>query len=222
MNIKDCFIICPLDQTGSEVRKRSDTILKYVLTPVLEKKNYKPIRADQIPKAGLITTQIINLIIDSPLVIADLSGGNPNVFYELAIRHAAKKPYIQIIEKGNKIPFDVNVIRTIEVDHSDLDSVEQAKMEIGQQIEEIEKGHAPDSPISVATNMKLIQENEDIAENIAEKLTRWSSMDFCSYDYPERNIEEITDTLNRLTTHGIYKIEDLDKKLEEILKFIKK
>jgi hypothetical protein len=219
---KDCFIICPLDKDGSAIRKRSDTILKHVLSPVLESKNYTPIRADKVPKAGLITSQIINLIIDSSLVIADLSGGNPNVFYELAIRHATKKPYIQIIEEGNKIPFDVGVVRTISVNHSDLDSVEKAKIEIFKQIEEFENGHTPDSPISIATQTKLIQENEDLAESIAEKINSWGSLDLCGYDLPERDVQEITDILNRFTTHGIYKIEDLDNKLNRILEQLKK
>lgn len=72
-------------------------------------------RADQISKSGLITTQIINQIIECPLVIADLTGANPNVFYELAIRHATGKPYIQLIEQGHRLPFDIGGVRTISI-----------------------------------------------------------------------------------------------------------
>jgi hypothetical protein len=44
---------------------------------------------------------------NDPLAIADLSDPNPNVFYELAIRQAIGKPLVQIIQKDEKIPFDV-------------------------------------------------------------------------------------------------------------------
>lgn len=221
--MKDCFVICPLDHSDSAIRKRSDTILKYVLAPVLENLDYRPIRADNIPKAGLITTQVINMIIESPLVIADLTGGNPNVFYELAIRHAIKKPYIQIIEKGEKIPFDIGAVRTIPIDHTNLDSVEEAKKEIYNQINEFQRGHLPDSPISIATSVKLLQENDELAEAIASKLDLMSSNS--GYCYGDGFIEidyELRNMVNRLTTHGIYKMEDLDRKLNTILSFLER
>ena len=151
--MEDCFIICPLGDEFSETRKKSDTFLKFIFKPVLDANNYKAIRADQIPKVGLITSQIINLIMESPLVIADLTDSNPNVFYELAIRHAIRKPYIQVITKGQKIPFDLSGIRTIEIDIKDLESVESAKKEIENHILEFKKGHIPDSPISVASSV---------------------------------------------------------------------
>jgi len=50
------------------------------------------IRADKISEPGIITTQIIGHIVDAELVIADLTDKNPNVFYELAIRHAIRNP----------------------------------------------------------------------------------------------------------------------------------
>lgn len=194
-------------------------MLKHVLSPVLKKMKYKPIRADQIPKAGLITTQIINLIIESPLVIADLTGGNPNVFYELAIRHATRKPYIQIIAKGEKIPFDIGSVRTVEVDHGDLDSVEEAKSQIISWIKEFDKGHIPDSPISVASSTRLLQEDDELAEKIAEKLAYLPDMFATPYVEPDY---DVTEMMENLTTRGVYSIEDIDRKLDKILQEIKK
>ncbi len=214
--MKECFIICPLDKAGTEIRKRSDLMLKHVLSPVLKNFKYKAIRADQIPKAGLITTQIINLIIDSPLVIADLTGGNPNVFYELAIRHASGRPYIQVIEKGEKIPFDIGAVRTVEIDHTDLDNVEEAKVLIGNYIKEIHKGHLPDSPISVATGAKLLLEDEELAEKIASKLEFIPPM----WDGPSYFESDIGDEIDRFTNKGTYTIEDLDRKLEKLLSLV--
>ena len=117
---KTCFVIAPIGDHESLIRQRSDQILKHIIEPVAEKCGYEAIRADKISVPGIITTQIIEHIINDDLVIADLTGQNPNVFYELAVRHCAKKPILQIIQLGESIPFDVNPTRTIQVDHKDL------------------------------------------------------------------------------------------------------
>jgi hypothetical protein len=96
------------------------------------------------------------------MVVADLTGHNPNVFYELAVRHAVRKPYVQIIEKGEKIPFDVAGIRTIEIDHTDLDSVAEAKEEIRKQMKfTAEHAETIQSPISVAIDQEMLKRSDD-------------------------------------------------------------
>jgi len=216
--MNDCFIICPLGNENSENRNRSNKLLKYVFKPVLDKTKYIAIRADQIPKVGLITSQIINLLIESPLVIADLTDSNPNVFYELAIRHAIRKPYIQVITKGQKIPFDLSGIRTIEIDILDLDSVEKAKIEIENQILEFKKGHNPESPISVALSAKLLQSDSDLAEQIVEKLNYFDS----SYNgYYNNDDSQKIDTIERklwaFDEFGSVNLDKLSAKLDLIL-----
>ena len=119
-------------------------------------------RADHISEPGIITSQVIQHIVEDPLVIADLTDRNPNVFYELAIRHAIRKPLVQIIKKGEAIPFDVAGTRTIHVDHHDLDSVEEAKNEIVKQIKSVEKDASQvDTPISVALDLQLLRQSEN-------------------------------------------------------------
>lgn len=218
MILQDCFILCPIGGAGSNTRKRADQLLNHVLVPVLKKNGYSAVRADQIPKVGLITSQIINLIIDSSLVIADLTGSNPNVFYELAIRHAIRKPYIQLINRGDKIPFDIGAVRTIEFDIGDLDSVEKAKTEIERQIKEFAKGHKPDSPISVATTAKLVQDNSELAEDIAEILSSFN-MGGNYYDgYNPDCYDFLEKKLSCLRDYGRLDFEDLDKKLNLIIR----
>ena len=163
--MKTCFVIAPIGESGSETRKRSDIILKYVIAPVAEHCGYTALRADQISEPGLITSQVIQHIIDDPLVIADLTERNPNVFYELAIRHALRKPLVQIIKKGEQIPFDVAGTRTIPVDHQDLESVEEAKSDIIKQIDSIEKNdHDIETPISVAVELQILRQSENPEE----------------------------------------------------------
>lgn len=213
-----CFIICPLGEEKSDTRKRSDTMLKHVFQPILDANNYTAVRADQIPKVGLITSQIINLIIECPLVIADLTDSNPNVFYELAIRHAIRKPYIQVISKGQKIPFDLSGIRTIEVDLLDLDNVETAKKEIENHILEYKKGHKPDSPISVASSARVLQDDRDLAEEIVEKLNYLPRHIYNDYSYSDiQKIEDISRKLWGFNEFSSISLEDLSAKMDLIL-----
>lgn len=113
---KPCLVIAPIGDPETDVRRRSDDVLEYVIRPALEPLGYAPERADEISEPGNITSQVIQRLIDDPLVVADLTGRNPNVFYELAVRHATKQPLIQLIQRGESIPFDVAVMRTISVD----------------------------------------------------------------------------------------------------------
>ena len=71
-------------------------------------------------------------------MIADLTDRNPNVYYELAVRHAVRKPVIQFVQKGELLPFDIACTQTILVDHKDLNSVADARKQLAQYIVNIE------------------------------------------------------------------------------------
>lgn len=226
----DCFIICPIGDPESSTRKHADQLLTYVLKPVLSESDYRPIRADQIPKSGVITTQIINMIIESPLVIADLTDLNPNVFYELAIRHATRKPHIQIAKHGQHIPFDIAGVRTIFVDLSDLDSVDESKNAIADQVAEIKLGHVPDSPISTAVGARVLRNDGELAEKIASRVNSYIGfMDFFDgvesivshSDALEERVADIHNKLWSFPPYGNLSLEDIHGKLEEILRTIR-
>lgn len=171
MSENNCFVIAPIGLPDSETRKRSDQILKHIIRPAAKLRGYNAIRADEISEPGIITSQVIQLVVDAPLVIADLTEHNPNVFYELALRHALRKPLVQIIAKGENIPFDVAGMRTIPVDHHDLDSVEEAKAEISRQIEAVEKpGARIETPISVAVNLQSLRQSDNPDQRILSEL----------------------------------------------------
>lgn len=165
MNVKKvekvCFVIAPIGEADSDIRKRSDQVLKHIVRPAASSCDYKVLRADEIEKPGMITSQVIQHVVNEQLVIADLTGWNPNVFYELAIRHAIKKPVIQLINKGDRIPFDVAGSRTIYIDLHDLDSVETAKQEIITQVKALEADTtAIETPISVSLDLQLLRQSE--------------------------------------------------------------
>lgn len=137
--MKTCFVISPIGDPDSDIRRRSDQILGYVIRPTLEDYGYQTYRADEISSPGLITPQIVDHLLKDDLVVADLTGRNPNVFYELALRHASKKPAITIKDPSEIIPFDVLGLRTIDVDFRFISSMEECKRRMAKQIQSLEK-----------------------------------------------------------------------------------
>lgn len=148
-----CFYIAPIGDESSEARKHSDLFLGSIVEPALEPFQLQVIRADAIDKPGIITRQIIDYIMRSRLVIADLSFHNPNVFYELALRHAVKLPIVQLIRTSDRVPFDVNQMRTIQIDTTDIYSlvprIDSYRAEVSNQVRRaLESDHVVDTPIS--------------------------------------------------------------------------
>jgi hypothetical protein len=97
---------------------------------------YKPLRADRIHKAGHINAQVLAYIADAPLAVADLTGLNPNVMYELAVRHASGRPVCQLASSETTLPFDISGLRTVFFDLQDLDSVHEAMLALQAQLED--------------------------------------------------------------------------------------
>ena len=77
-------------------------------------------RADDIDEPGKISDQVLNAIRSSDLVIAELTGSNPNVMYELGFAHALEKPAIILNQAVHNSPFDVKDFRQITYDRSRL------------------------------------------------------------------------------------------------------
>ncbi len=148
-----CFYITPIGEEGSEQRKHSDLFLSSIVEPALKGFSLEVVRADKIGEPGMITAQILEHIVYSRLVIVDLSYHNPNVFYEMAARHMCKMPVIQICRKADKIPFDVNQIRTITIDTTDiytlLPKIDTYKSEIATQVRAALDGQTTSNPISL-------------------------------------------------------------------------
>ncbi|MFI9462946.1 hypothetical protein [Streptomyces xiamenensis] len=114
-----CFVVGPIgdphaapDSPEREVYEHNLGIFEQVIVPACKKYGMSAVRADSITHAGDINEQICRYVVESDLVVADVSGGNPNVMYELGLRHITGKPTIHIGEAG-QLPFDIASIRTI-------------------------------------------------------------------------------------------------------------
>lgn len=87
-------------------------VLEEVIEPACKALGVDVLRADQITRTGEIPEQIFRQLRDSYVVIADLTGANPNVMYELGLRHTTGKLTIQLGER-ERLPFDISAIRAI-------------------------------------------------------------------------------------------------------------
>jgi hypothetical protein len=80
---RQCFFITPIGDGDSMERRRSDDLL-HVLRPVLNELGYDLARGDEFPDPGQIVPQVLDHIATADVIIADVTGRNPNVYYELA------------------------------------------------------------------------------------------------------------------------------------------
>lgn len=115
-----CFIIGPigdkLSDAGTEARRSYEQAmltLENLIEPACHEAGIlEPIRADRYAIAGEIPEQVFRLLRDADVVIADLTDANPNVMYELGLRHSLDKLTLQVGE-NQRLPFDVQTIRTV-------------------------------------------------------------------------------------------------------------
>lgn len=131
---KTCFVVCPIGDEESSERKRSDTVLQYFLKPVCEELGFNVVRVDELSTVDNIDATVIKYLNESELVIADMTGHNPNAFYEFGYRQALRLPLIPIIQEGEKIPFDVATLRTISYVTNDITKVDKIKGKLKQTI----------------------------------------------------------------------------------------
>ena len=111
-----CFVISPIGDEGSEERQHADDVFDYIIKPAVETRHLIAIRSDHIETPGLISTDMYKRILGDELCVVVLTGMNPNVFYELAVAHAAARPVVLLIQKGEEPPFDLKDHRYVEYD----------------------------------------------------------------------------------------------------------
>ena len=109
-----CFVIMPISDIDGYDKGHFCNVYNSLIKPAIEKAGYQPERADEIKSSNLIAVDIIERICSTPIAICDISACNPNVFYELGIRHAMKLPVVLIKDCKTNNPFDIKDIRYIE------------------------------------------------------------------------------------------------------------
>lgn len=186
------FVACPIGDEGSEIRRNSDQLLKYIIEPVCQSLDLPVLRADQIIEPHRITLQIANSIANSNVMIADLTTLNPNVMYEIGIRHGLNLPMIYMATKGTRLPFDLGDFRTIFY-ALELDAVESAKQAFLEQIRSISDGRHSSAGMPFSQNvgnsedikidllLRAIEDNKAAVDRLAQKVEENNrSIDFHS------------------------------------------
>ncbi len=102
-----CFVLMPFNE-------QHKVLFDGVIKPSLGKLKIQCMKGDDIKTPGVILGQIWKYIQKAEFVIADISGQNPNVFYELALCDAIWKRVLIITQTIDEIPFDLRHLRVIE------------------------------------------------------------------------------------------------------------
>lgn len=171
-----CFVITPIGGNNTQTRRSADGLLRAAIHPVMKSKGFEVKVAHEISDSGSITNQVIELLLKADIVIANLSELNPNVMYELAIRHAKRLPVVCLAEEGTKLPFDISDERTLFYTN-DMHGVEDLKPNLSKAIESALEDNNPDNPIYRVTKNLIIRESTEITDTESHILDRLDKID---------------------------------------------
>lgn len=115
---KRCFVIMPYGQKPipgpGDQTYDFDKVYRAAITPAVESAGLSPIRADEPDRPAVLHIEMFRALRDDPVVVADLSLANPNVFYELGVRHTmVPAGTVLMCRDGTELPFDVGLSRVI-------------------------------------------------------------------------------------------------------------
>lgn len=99
-----CFVMMPFGQW-------MDTYYREIYVPAIKEAGLEPVRADELFSTGSVIEQIWEQISRAKVLLADLTGKNANVFYELGLAHAANKPVVFTTGQLEDVPFDLRHLR---------------------------------------------------------------------------------------------------------------
>ena len=136
-----------------------DQIYQTGIKPAIEDAGLEALRGDEERTGGIIHSAMFARLLLAEFVVADLTLANPNVFYELGIRHAAK-PFttVPIFANVRALPFDVGLVRAIpyELEKGQMmeEPAKKLRAELTRRLKEAAKATTPDSPlVSVAAEV---------------------------------------------------------------------
>jgi hypothetical protein len=219
------FVIGPIGdrdaKDGSSSRSSYEgaiEVFEYVIVPACVGLDIEAYRADHISRTGEINEQIFRNLRDEHIVIADLTDANPNVMYELGLRHTTGKLTIQIGEKG-RLPFDISTIRTILFNRTEAGFISAKRSLIAALAEGLEQGsdpvtatrvwfEVPSLPIAIFTSD---EDGEGIVEDAPGFLELLADMEVAMVDMAQTGVRgsSILGEITQILQDGTKKMHDL-------------
>ena len=195
--VTTCFVIMPFGEKAdvSGVVVDFDVIYDKILGPAIRAAGVTPFRADQAAEGGLIHRKMIEHIHRDPVAVVDISLLNPNVFYELGVRHALRRAVTVLVRRrGTTLPFNISNLSVIEYDESDEEQLVEAMHSITTFIA---------NGLAKLENDSLVHEVIDIhIQTKQEGLKRSREFAYWFKDVPQKRI--------CLRTGEIDRIKDID------------
>lgn len=226
---KKCFVVGPIGAADSPERIHADWFLEEIVEPAMKThEDFEVIRSDRMAQPGLIDAQMINLLLNAELVVADLTGVNANAFYEIGIRHMAQKPIIHMHETGAEIPFDISLYRSIEFSRVRPSDLRQACRDLGGALEAVfADGYEVTNPVTNALGRAKFEQTATPDERLlADQLRaierRLSNIENNkSTDYIEE-IHEYDNTLSNFLLIKVFPDENDEFPTDAVTRMIRK
>jgi nudix-type nucleoside diphosphatase (YffH/AdpP family) len=192
---RTCFVIMPFgdkpDENGNPIH--FDTVYEDFIKPTVEAIGIPCIRCDKIEESGGIHTKMFTGIYDADVSVVDITLRNPNVFYELGVRHALKRNVTIIIRQaGTQIPFNISGFTVVEYKSDDPVNQKQVAEEIQKMIKNgLANVKKADGPVYEALpNLKV--------ENKSQLLNKKYTFSFSLTNVPGKQIGIITGDLQNV------------------------
>jgi hypothetical protein len=132
-----CFVIMPISDVPGYDAGHFGRVYEHLLKPAIVEAGYMPVRADDTNKTDYIVVGVVQKVVDSAIVLCDYSARNPNVLYELGIRHAFNRPVVLVKDTRTEKVFDIQGLRYTEYDPSlRVDTVQKDISRISNAIKE--------------------------------------------------------------------------------------
>ncbi len=203
---KICFMVMPFSKKRTGLKPSQgptevdfDALWERALSPALSRLGYHPVRADQ-DVGALIIVEMIERLAYSDLVVADISISNANVYYEIGVRHAAKRHGCVLVSaRWGKTLFDIDQMPRLVYPLTD-GSVPQGEAEKIQQIlvDAIPSLAEGASPVYQAVPRYQEGVTEEMrSENFAEE------------------VEALNEVVNRI--HAVHQVGDRQKRQKRAL-----